>query len=138
MSLDASDEERGRARKVILDRLAVAKSWDLARLARGLVSLDASAGERGRARKVILDRLPSVEARDFCIVAEVLVELKPTEEEIETSQKIIVSQFFMDLPWDNRNNGADLETLLPVLRQLSSVTEWLSMLGCGTDNSEYA
>mgnify|MGYP000924922474 CR=1 FL=1 len=138
VSLDASVEERGRARKVILDRLVVAKSRDLARLARGLVSLDASAEERGRARKVILDRLAVAKSRDFCIVAEVLVELKPTEEEIETSQKIIVSQFFMELPWDNRNNGEDLETLLPVLRQLSSVTEWLSMLGCGIDNFECA
>ena len=136
--LDASVEERERARKVILDRLPSARSGDLAGLAEVLVSLDASVGEREHARKVILDRLSFAESWHLCSLAEVPIEMNPTGEEIEGFQKIIVSQFFMELPWDNRNNGEDLETLLPVLRQLSSVTEWLSMLGCGTDNSEYA
>ena len=122
LTLKTDDKEKTEARQAILDQLTHASPWKIPDLVHALSELKPNNKELKEARQTILTQLPNTDPKKISRLVRMLSKLGLLpEERTEICQAILAS-----LP---EVNSGTLYGLVDLLRQLTSVDDWLAALG---------
>lgn len=122
LTLKTDDKEKTEARQAILTQLTHASPWKIPDLVHALSELKPNNKEQAEARQTILTQLPNTDPKKISRLVRMLSKLGLLpEERTEICQAILAS-----LP---EVNSGTLYGLVDLLRQLTSVDDWLAALG---------
>ena len=158
LTLKTDDKEKTEARQTILDQLAHASAWKIPDLVHALLELKPNNKEQAEVRQTILIQLLNTDPREVPNLIDTLLELSPNNKELKEARQTILTQLPNTdpkkisrlvrmlsklglLPEERTEicqailaslpevNSGTLYGLVDLLRQLTSVDDWLAALG---------